>query len=278
MVSEKGPQMIKRIINEPIDFVKQIIKNRYLILELTKRDFCTKYIENIFGLLWAIIDPLVFILILWFVFTALRAGQHMEVPFITYLILGLVANNMFSGILGQATNGIKSYSFLIKEVNFRIAILPIVKVLSELILHFIMILISVIILMINGIFPTLYFFQLIYYIIAASLMLTGITWGTASIKFFFPDISKIIEIINRFMLFFTPIFWDINSFPEKYRFILKLNPLFYIVQGYRESLLFNKGFWESPLLSAYFWLLTFFFLFSGAFVFKKLRPHFADVI
>ena len=105
---KKGPWMIKLIIIEPIDFIEQIIKNRNLILDLTRRDFRTKYVENILGLLWAIIDPLIFILILWFVFSALRAGQLMEVPFITYLISGIVANNMFTGTLGQATNGIKA--------------------------------------------------------------------------------------------------------------------------------------------------------------------------
>ena len=66
--------------------------------------------------------------------------------------------------------------------------------------------------------------------------------------------------------------------PDNYAFILKLNPLFYIVNGYRESIIYQVGFWEHPMLMLYYWGVTLILLITGVVVFKKLRPHFADVI
>ena len=66
--------------------------------------------------------------------------------------------------------------------------------------------------------------------------------------------------------------------PDNYAFVLKLNPLFYIVNGYRESIIYQVGFWEHPMLMLYYWGVTLIFLIAGVVVFKKLRPHFADVI
>jgi lipopolysaccharide transport system permease protein/teichoic acid transport system permease protein len=80
------------------------------------------------------------------------------------------------------------------------------------------------------------------------------------------------------MFFITPIFWSIEGLPDRIAFMMKLNPLYYIATGYRESLIFNIPFWDHPLQTLYFWGLSFLIFFIGLFVFKRLKPHFADVI
>ncbi len=113
---------------------------------------------------------------------------------------------------------------------------------------------------------------------ALSIFLIAAGWLTSSIYLFFPDIKNIISIITRILFFLTPIFWNMNGLPPNTQFILKLNPVYYIVNGYRDSFLYNKGFWEHPLLTLYFWVVCFICLIVGVAVFKKLRPHFADVV
>jgi len=267
------------LFRESINFVRQIYHNRYLMYELTKRDFQQKYAANIMGLAWAVLDPIALMLIFWFVFgVGLRGGQSLEVPFVTYLITGLAAYMFFQQTLSQSTGSIKAYSFLVKKVDFKISILPLVKIFSELTLHLIVLGIAMIILVGNGIFPTLYWLQLIYYIFAASMLLLGLSWFAASVNLFFPDISNIIQIILRFFFYLTPIFWSVSMFPPKVITILKLNPIFYIVQGYRDSLLYARPFWAHWQYGLYFWFVTLICLFVGIMVFIRLKPHFADVV
>lgn len=135
-----------------------------------------------------------------------------------------------------------------------------------------------IVLLVNHIYPSFYWFQLFYYLFALSVFLISVGWLTSSIFLFFPDIRNIIAIITRIMFFVTPIFWKMEGLPERNQLILKLNPAYYFVNGYRESLLFHKAFWESPVLAGYYWGVCLLFLVVGVVVFKKLRPHFADVV
>jgi len=271
--------MIKLLIIQGIDFVRQLFLNRYLIHELTKRDFSNRYIKNYFGLAWSILDPLAFIVILYFVF-GMRYGDNnvLGVPFIVYLITGYIAYDFFSNTLTKASNSIVMYSFLLKKMNFRVAILPIIQLLSSLYLHMIILLITFVILIINRILPTIYWLQLIYYIISISCFLIGLSWFTSSVSLFFPDLKNVINIGTRLLFFITPIFWNIKGVSDSSAFILKLNPMFYIVEGYRDSLLYGVPFWQHPLQSIYFWSLTIIISIIGVFVFRRLRPHFADVV
>ncbi len=269
---------IRRFFIEGYDFLNQIYLNRYIIWELTKRDFRTKYVQNIFGLSWAIIEPLAMMVILWFIFTFVRTGRGTDVPFALFLLTGLIAYDFFNKSINSATRSISSYGFLINKVNFRSAFIPIVKILSEVYLHLIIIVIVGIILVLNGIPLSFYWLQIIYYLFATIVFLVGLTWLTSSISLFFPDINYIITITMRVLFFFTPIFWDASMVPEKFMVYFRLNPLYYIVNGYRDSFLYHVSILEHKNEALYFWLLTSVFFVLGVYVFKKLRPHFADLI
>ena len=270
---------MKYLISTTKDFINQLLKNRNLIKDLTRRDFHSKYIQNYFGLAWAIMDPLFFILILFFVFSV-RYGdkQVLGTAFINYFICGYIAYNFFNNTITQLCGSIKSYSYLIKKVDFHSAIIPIFKILSQVAMHAIIIIIAVIILWINGEPPQFIIIQIFYYTFAICMLLLGLGWITASIYPFFPDIKNIVGIISRILFFLTPIFWSIDGLPERIATILKFNPLYYIATGYRESLVYGVPFWHHPRLTLYYWGITIGLIVIGIFVFKRLRPHFADVI
>jgi ABC-type polysaccharide/polyol phosphate export permease len=269
---------IKKVFIEGLDFIKQIYRNRFIIWEITKRDFRTKYVNNLFGLSWAILEPLAMMLILWFIFTYVRQGKKMEVPFSVFLITGIIAYDFFNKTINMATRSIHNFGFLVNKVNFRAAIIPLVKIASELMLHFIILTIVIIILLLNHIPPSIYWLQIFYYIFAMCFLLTGVTWLTSSISLFFPDINYIITIVMRVLFFFTPIFWDPRGMSNEFLIYFRFNPLFYIVDGYRESLLFHIPFWVHYQNTIYFWIMALLFFIVGVFVFKRLRPHFADAL
>jgi lipopolysaccharide transport system permease protein len=272
-------RVLKQIFLEGIDFIRQIFLNRRIITELTRRDFMTKYVQNLLGLSWAILEPLAMMLILWIVFSEIfHRPQRMDYPFVVFLLSGIVAYDFFNKTINQTTRSIHTFSFLVKQVNFRVAVVQLIMIFTELIIHFIVLAIVIPIFLLNGIAPSFYWLQVFYYMFCSCILLMGISWFTASVVLFFPDIKIIISIIMRMLFFMTPIFWTPATMAPKLVNIFKFNPLFYLAQGYRNSFLFHKPFWDDLPAMLYFWGFTLFFLVLGVYTFKKLRPQFADVI
>jgi len=270
---------IKHFFVEGADFLNQLYINRKVIFELTKRDFKIKYTENYFGLTWAILEPLAMMLILWFVFSFIRGGgERMGVPFYIFLLTALIMYDFFNKAINQGTRSIRLFSFLIKHVNFKIAILPIISIFSELIVHTIVLSIAIIIFLVGGLEPSWYWIQIPYYLFAACFLLIGLTWLTSALVLFVPDVFYIISITMRMLFFLTPIFWSVDMVPPAIVPIVKLNPLYYLVEGYRKSLIYHEPFWSDMNTTISYWTIACIVFLIGIFVFKRLRPHFADVI
>ena len=260
-----------------LKFLTELYRSKHIILKLAQRDFKIKYARNYFGLAWAVIEPLAMLMIMLVVFTYLRNRSHSEYPFIVYLLSGVVGFNFFSAALGQATHSIKAFSFIINIVHLRISFVPFISILSTFFTHLIVLGIAIFILLLNGIGFSWYWFQLIYFMLASWLLLVGLTWFTSALVVYVRDLQYLIRIGMRAMFFLTPIFWDVKMFPEQYQHYLKLNPLYYIVEGYRMSLLYHQPFWSDGFAMVSFWMFTLFFLFAGAYVFKRLSPTFIDL-
>ncbi|WP_178382305.1 ABC transporter permease, partial [Paenibacillus sp. P3E] len=106
----------------------------------------------------------------------------------------------------------------------------------------------------------------------------GISWITSSVVLFFKDTAQLVIMFVQFGFWLTPIFYSINTIPERYRFLLKINPMYYITDGYRRIFIYHQWFWQDMKLTIYFWIVTLILLFTGYFLYRKLKPHFADVI
>ena len=110
------------------------------------------------------------------------------------------------------------------------------------------------------------------------ILVLGISYATSAIILFFKDLMQIISIVLQLGMWMTPIMWSYTIIPEKYQWIAKLNPMFYIVEGYRDTLLRHVWFWERYFQTALFWVVALSFFGIGALIFKKLKPHFSDVL
>jgi ABC-type polysaccharide/polyol phosphate export permease len=266
-------------LKEFLHFLKALYSKRKLILHMTKKDFKNKSLGSFLGILWSFIRPTVFILLIWFVFEIGFKSKPMgDFPFILWLASAMILWLFFSESFSSATDSIIEYSYLVKKVKFRLSMLPIVKILSSLIVHLFFIIFLFVMFFSYGITPDIYAFQLLYYLFATIVLVLGLSWITSSINLFFRDISHIVQIILQIGFWFTPIFWSIKMFPEKYRFIFRLNPAYYLTMGYRDSMINKVWFWEHPELTIYFWCFTLLVFAIGSILFRKLRPHFADVL
>ena len=106
----------------------------------------------------------------------------------------------------------------------------------------------------------------------------GLSYGTAAVTVFFKDLSQIVNILLQFGMWLTPIMWDYNLFGPKVAKIMKFNPMFYVVDGYRDCFFGNVWFWEKPGQTVWFWFVSLVIFIVGAFTFKRLEKHFADVL
>lgn len=266
--------------------IKEAWNNRKLILKLAKNDFKTRYAGSYLGIVWAFVQPIITIVVYWFVFEyGLSAGAQLsrsgiEIPFVLWLSAGLIPWFFFSEALSSATNALVEYNYLVKKVVFKIEILPIVKVISSLFVHAFFVAFILILYACYGHFPDGYTLQVIYYSFCMVMLVLAISYTTCAVVVFFRDLSHIIGIILQVGVWATPIMWNFNIIGNQVlQFIFKLNPMFYIVQGYREALIEKTFFWESAMgLTIYFWGLTLMLFVIGRAMFKKLKPHFADVL
>lgn len=268
----------------------ELWQNRQLIWKLAKNDFKTRYAGSYLGIFWAFVQPIITVLLYWFVFTiaipsrATTLNGQLEIPYVLWLIAGIVPWFYFSEALSSGTNALLEYNYLVKKVVFKISILPIIKIISALFVHLFFILFTLILYSCYGMYPDLYTLQIFYYSACMFIFTLGLCYITCSIVVFFRDLGQIISIALQVGIWATPILWSltsvINAHPDYWwmKFVFKLNPMNYIVEGYRNALIDKIWFFETFYSTAYFWILTLCMFAIGALVFKRLKVHFADVL
>lgn len=268
-------------MNEIKLFVLDLFKSRELIADLAKRDYRQQNQGSYLGLVWNYLQPLLFIGILYGVFSlGFRSAASVgEIPFSIYLVSGMICWIYFSTNLTSITGVIRNYSYLVKKVDFRLSVLPIVKIVSSLYPHLFLIIISILLAFAQGIEPGLHTLQFIYYFGCMAVLLLGAGWLTASTSIFVKDVSNVVSVVTQFGFWLTPIFWRIESMPDNIQSLLKLNPVYYLVTGYRDSITGDAYFWQRPMQETLvFWVFTIIISVIGTLIFKRLKPHFAEVI
>lgn len=262
--------------------LKEIIVKRKLIWDLAKADFKKKFVGSYFGIMWMFVQPIVTVLIYFCVFQlGFRNSPPVDAPYVLWLIPGIVPWFYFNETLNAGTNCLYEYHYLVKKVVFRVEILPIIKLISCFFVHMIFAVIMLAVFLLFGWRPAFSWIQILYYTCSLSMLSLAMTYFTSSINVFFKDMAQIVSIFLQFGMWMTPIMWTPEMFPNAPGWlsqVLKINPVYYVVTGYRDSMLTGAAFWQRPTLTVYFWGVTFLLFLAGLRVFKNLRPHFSDVL
>ena len=261
----------------------EIYQNRRMIYKLAKNDFKTKFAGSYLGIVWAFIQPVVTVMVYWFVFeVGFRAGNDsLPVPFVLYLVAGIVPWFFFQEALNGGTNALIEYNYLVKKVVFNISVLPVVKMISALFVHAVFVCFTVFLYGMYGHFPDLYYLQIFYYSGGLLLLTLGLCYATSAVVIFFRDLSQVINIALQVGVWLTPIMWIADDMLASHGWllkILKLNPIYYIVTGYRDAFIYKNWFWERPMWTIYFWCFTIGAFLIGNWIYRRLRVHFADVL
>lgn len=271
---------INHITVQFLEFLRAIWDNKFLVIQLTKRDFQSRYLGSYLGLPWAFIKPLSLVFVIWFAFTyGLKSGMVDEtVPFPLWLVVGFIPWFYASENIAGSIQSLLEYAFLIKNISFRPSIIPLIKILTNSLIHLFFIILLMGVAAAYGYKPSSHWIQIFYYMFCAAMLTLGLSWFASSVQLFFRDIGHIIEIALQLFFWGTPIIWSYKMLPDRFCFMLKLNPFFYLVEGYRDTFIYKIWFFERLWSTLYFWIITSIIFVLGAFVFKKLKPHFADVL
>ena len=262
-----------------LQFIRLLLTKRRLILSMAIREVRAQYVGSSLGLLWTLVHPIVMITVFWFVFSVgFKARPLNDVPFVVWLTAGLAPWYIFSGIISGSTNIIVTHAHLVKKTLFSPQILPIVQILSNLVTHGVFLVVLIVLLVTQRMPFSLYYFQALYYLFCLLVLSLGISWALSALNVFLRDISQLVTVVLQVGFWATPIFWDINMMSPNIQRVLKCNPVYYIIQGYRDSFISFEPFWSRPLYTVYFWCFTGIVLAGGALIFRKLKPQFPDVL
>ncbi len=263
---------------------KELYQSRRLIWKLAKNDFKKRYAGSYLGMVWAFVQPVVTVVMYWIVFDRVfntrsqLVAEGIEVPYVLYLTAGLVPWFYFTEALTNGTTALIEYNYLVKKVVFKISILPIIKVIAATFVHIFFVAVLFLIAVAYGYYPSIYTLQIFYYSFCEFLLVLAISYATCAIVVFFKDLQQIISIGLQIGMWATPILWDISMLSEPMKPLFKLNPMVYIVNGYRSAIYEQEWFFEHFYSSTYFWIFTVTLFCIGSLIFKRLKVHFADVM
>jgi teichoic acid transport system permease protein len=263
-----------------LQIIRDIVKNYHLIYRLATYDIKNKYQMHYLGILWQILNPAIQIGIYWTIFgLGIRGGRPVDgVPFFIYLIVGLIPWNFISPGIIQGSNSIYSRVNMVSKMNFPVSILPTITIFSNLFGFLIMLAMLGLGLIVYGINPGIYLLQLPYYILAMIVFIFSVTMLTSTISIIIRDFQLMLQPIMRMMLYFLPILWDTSNLPQVIQTIFKLNPIYYLIEGFRKTFLKHEWFFADLTYTIYFWSVTLLVLLIGAVVHNKFKHKFIDFL
>ena len=255
-------------------------KHRELIWSFTKRDVVGRYRGSVLGILWSFINPLFLLIIYTIVFAIIlkvKFGNSSSPSLYgLYLFCGLIPWTAFSETIGKSTTVIRGNVNLVKKTVFPLEILPVVVTLSGIIhslFGMIIIIAGIVIIKDQPLYPTLFILPLV--MIPQLLITIGLGWFLSSLSVFIRDTVEVVQIIIRGWMFLTPIMYPAEILQGKLKYLIYMNPMTYIIEGYRDVLLRgqlpDKSLIVVTVLGALFSL-------AGYAWFIKTKKAFADVI
>lgn len=239
---------------ETLKEATEIIKYKELLRNLVIRDIKVRYKKSALGFLWVMLHPLLMMFVFYVVFSELFKISTKN--YTVYLLSGFILWNFFAQSTSTAINGFMGNSALIKKVYLPKAIFPLSVIISAMV-HFIFSLLPLsVIFFVTGTSISSQIYILPALVIMVGLFSFGVALILSTLTVFFHDTRYIYDVLLLAWMFLTPIFYPESIIPEKYAFILQLNPVFYFVSVFRTSLYETDPFMYEKLLYCFVFSLA----------------------
>lgn len=270
-----------------ITVLKEQIHSFYLIQRLSLYEVKSNNKNNYLGMLWEVLNPGIQIAIYWFVFGyGLKSGGQGRAdvdgyPFFVWLLAGMVVWFFISPAIVQASKSVYTRIRMLSKMSFPMSAIPSYIIMSKFYPHLYLTIISIILFQFMGYTVNIYYLQLPYFMFSVVAVIIAISLITSTLATIIRDVQMVVQSVIRMLLYLSPILWNMEEILDNkvVLFLMKLNPFYYIVEGYRSSLL-GQGWYfiDHFQYTLYFWGLVIVLFMFGSFIHVKFRKHFVDFL
>jgi lipopolysaccharide transport system permease protein len=257
-----------------VDF-KELKKYRDLFYFLVWREIKVLYAQTILGFAWAILQPLIQIIIFTVVFGKVARLSTDGIPYFLFSSVAIIPWTYMSQAMMQSSQSLVQGQNLLAKVYFPRLLFPLTPVLARLVDFGISAVIIIVVVLYYRVSPTWNLLFLPLFVVLMVSIPTGIGLWLSALAIRFRDVKHAMPFIVRMLIYTAPIVYSASSIPETYRFIYSLNPIVGVIEGFRSCLLGTAMPWS------FIWpgiITSFFLLFGGALYFKRMEWLFVDVI
>jgi lipopolysaccharide transport system permease protein len=267
----------------PASLAASLWRNRQLLAQMTRREVVGRYKGSALGLAWSFFNPVFMLVVYTFVFSEIfrsrwsgLGGDESKTQFALVLFVGMIVLGLFSEVVNRAPGLILANSNYVKKVVFPLEVLPVVN-LGAALFHS---LISLAVLLaayalFNGALQwTAVFVPLV--LLPLLILILGLAWMLASLGVFLRDVGQFVAILTTVLTFLSPVFYPVTAVPERFRSIIMLNPLTFIIEQARDVLIWGRlpdwlglGVYTGAAMAC---------AWCGYAWFQKTRKGFADVL
>jgi lipopolysaccharide transport system permease protein len=256
--------------------LKELWEYRELLYFLTWRDLKVRYKQTALGAAWAIIQPLLTMVVFSIFFGRLAKIPSDGVPYPIFSYAALIPWSFFANGLSQSSNSLVGSANLIRNVYFPRLVVPLSAVISGLPDFAISFSVMIVMMFYYGIYPTLAMLWLIPLLLLAFVAALGMGLWLSALNVEYRDVRYVIPFVTQFWLFATPIAYPASLLSENWRTVYGLNPMAGVVEGFRWALL-GTSVRPGPMIFVSS-LVSLVVLVGGAFYFRRMERDFADVV
>ena len=255
--------------------VKELLRYRDLFLFMVWREIKVLYAQTILGFLWAILQPLIQIVIFTVVFGSVAKVSTEGLPYLLFSTVAIIPWTYISQAMTQSSQSLVSGQNMLGKVYFPRLIFPITPILARLLDFFISLIIIIGVSIYYRVTPTWNLIYLPALIVMMVFIPAGVGMWLSAMAIRYRDVKHAMPFIVRMLIYSAPIVYSASAIPEKYRIIYSLNPIVGVIEGFRACLLGTPMQWEYVLPGFLTGLLL---LVSGIYYFKRMERVFVDVI
>lgn len=257
--------------------LKDIWKYRELVYFLTWRDLKVRYKQSVLGVLWAILQPFLNMVILTIFFGNLAKIPSDGLPYPIFSYTATVPWAFFAAALGVSARSMLTSGHMVSKIYFPRMIVPLSSVLANVVDFLIAFVILIAMLFYYRVTPTLNIIWLPFFLLLAMITALGVGLWLSALVVMYRDFNYILGILPTFLMYLSPVVYSSSLIPEKWRLIYSLNPMTGVIEGFRWALLGTQGV-VTPLMLGISALISILLFVTGMFYFRRMERVFADMI
>jgi lipopolysaccharide transport system permease protein len=253
---------------------------RELLYFLVWRDIKVRYKQTILGVTWVVIQPVVSMLVFSGLFGVLLQVPTGGLPYPLFVLTGLLPWQYFTNALTKSTNSVVDNASLVSKIYFPRLIIPLAGVLSNLVDFFVSAIVLAIFLLAYRVSPTPAVVWLPFFLLLAILTALGFGLWLSALNVRYRDVRHLIPFVVQIWMYLTPVVYGAALIPERFRWLLGLNPMSGVVEGFRWALVGSESSQigaPGPLFAISVFM-TVVVLVTGLVFYRKVERTFADVI